>query len=93
MSRMFWFAVGAGSGVYAMVKSRRAAERFTPAGITDQVAALGHGVRLFGAEVHEGMAEHETQLPSRLEVSHADGSERRAIPTAPDRAAQRRGGS
>lgn len=71
MSRMFWFTVGAGSGVYAMLKTRRAAERFTPAGIADQLGALGHGVRLFSDEVRDGMAERETELRSRLELAQA----------------------
>lgn len=66
MSRVFWFAVGAGSGVYAIVKARRAVERFTPSGIKDQVGALGYGVQLFGADVRSGMAERETALRQHL---------------------------
>jgi hypothetical protein len=68
MSRVFWFAVGAGSSVYAMVKTRRAAERFTPAGIADQLGALGFGARLFREEVAAGMHERESQLRERLAV-------------------------
>lgn len=79
MSRIFWFTVGAGTGIYALVKTRRAAERFTPSGVADQVAALGHGARLFSDEVRTGMAEHETTLRSRLEVAHPDHPENPAI--------------
>lgn len=68
MSRVFWFAVGAGTSVYAMVKTRRAAERLTPAGIGDQVAALGFGARLFRDEVAVGMGERESQLREHLAV-------------------------
>jgi len=88
-SRMFWFTLGAGSGVYAMVKTRRAAERFTPAGVADQLAAIGHGLRLFGDEVREGMAEHESSLRSRLELAHPDSSQQPAISPAPARSTKR----
>jgi hypothetical protein len=71
VSRVFWFAVGAGSSVYAMVKTRRAVERFTASGIGDQVAALGVGVRLFREEVLVGMGEHEARLRERLAVPDA----------------------
>ncbi|HET7326913.1 MAG TPA: DUF6167 family protein [Nocardioidaceae bacterium] len=84
MSRMFWFTVGAGSGVYAVVKTRRAAERFTPSGLADQLAALGHGARLFSGQVREGMAEHETELRSRLELAHADRPDQTALPPTPE---------
>lgn len=66
MSRVFWFAVGAGSGVYALVKTRRAAHRLTPEGVADQLGALGYGARLFHAEVRAGMAEREAELRGRL---------------------------
>jgi Family of unknown function (DUF6167) len=79
MSRIFWFTVGAGTGVYALLKTRRAAERFTPSGLADQVAALGHGVRLFSDEVRVAMAEHETDLRSRLELAHPDAPTRSAL--------------
>ena len=68
MSRVFWFAVGAGTGVYAMVKTRRAAERLTPAGIGDQIGALTFGARLFRDEVMVGMSERESQLREDLAV-------------------------
>ena len=71
MSRVFWFAVGAGTGVYAMVKTRRAAERFTPAGIGDQIGALTFGARLFRDEVVVGMGERESQLREHLGVLDA----------------------
>ncbi|MPZ96663.1 MAG: hypothetical protein GEU96_17560 [Propionibacteriales bacterium] len=84
MSRMFWFAVGAGSGVYAVVKTRRAAERFTPSGVADQLGALGHGARLFADEVRTGMGEHESQLRTRLGLAHAE-STRPEISPVPER--------
>jgi hypothetical protein len=72
VSRVFWFTVGAGSGVLAMVKTRRAAERFTPSGVRDQLAAARFGLRLLGEEVVAGMADHETRLRARLLTPHPE---------------------
>jgi hypothetical protein len=62
MSRAFWFAAGAVSGVYTLVKVRRTAQNFTPDGIAARVAALGAGARVFRDEVATGMAEREHEL-------------------------------
>jgi hypothetical protein len=66
MRRGFWFVAGAGAGVYAMVRARRAAEVFTPEGLRDRVAGLNVGAHLFAEEVRVGMAERETELRERL---------------------------
>ena len=72
MSRVFWFAVGAGSGVYAAVKSRRAARRLTPQDLGDQIGAAGVGLRLFADEVRAGMADKETPLRQQLGLPDPD---------------------
>ncbi len=66
MSRGLWFVAGAGAGVYAMARARRAAEAFTPEGLRDRMAGLGLGAHLFAAEVRAGMTEKETELHERL---------------------------
>jgi hypothetical protein len=66
MNRGFWFVAGAGAGIYAMVKARRAAETFTPDGLRDRVAGLSVGAHLFAEEVRVGMTEKETELRERL---------------------------
>ena len=66
MSRGFWFVAGAGAGVYAVVKARRAVETFTPEGIRDRMAGLGVGAHLFAEELRTGMTEKETELRERL---------------------------
>lgn len=66
MNRTVWFLAGAGAGMYAMVRARRAAESFTPEGLGDRLAALGLGAHLFGEEVRAGMDEKETELRRRL---------------------------
>ena len=79
MSRVFWFAVGAGTGVYAMVKTRRAAERFTASGIGDQVGALAVGAWLFRDEVLVNMGERESQLREHLGVLDAGEDKQSAL--------------
>ncbi|WP_341228986.1 DUF6167 family protein [Nocardioides salarius] len=66
MSRGLWFVAGAGAGVYAMVRGRRAAEALTADGLRDRVGALGLGARLFRDEVAQGRAEVQDELRERL---------------------------
>ena len=66
MNRTVWFVAGAGVGVYAMVKARRAAETLTPEGLRDRLAGLSVGAHLFADEVRAGMTEKETELRDRL---------------------------
>lgn len=66
MRRGLWFVAGAGVGVYAMVRGRRAAEAFTAEGLHDRWQALGLGARLFREEVATGRAEAETRLRKRF---------------------------
>jgi hypothetical protein len=66
MSRGLWFAAGAGAGIYAMVRGRRAAEVLTYDGLHDRLGALAVGARLFRDEVAQGRAEAETQVRARF---------------------------
>lgn len=66
MRRGLWFVAGAGAGVYAMVRGRRAAEALTADGLQDRWAALTHGARLLREEVAQGRAEAENDLRGRL---------------------------
>ena len=43
MNRTVWFVAGAGAGVYAMVKARRAVEAFTPEGLRDRLSGVSIG--------------------------------------------------
>ena len=78
MRRAFWFAAGAGAGVYAMTKARRAAEILTPEGLADHLAGLSLGLRLFGDEVRAGMVEKENDVRQRLGVRLPEGTGRPA---------------
>ena len=64
--RSIWFVAGAGAGVYAVIRARRAAEALTPEGLHDRLAGLQLGWQLFSDEVRTGMAEKETELRERL---------------------------
>jgi hypothetical protein len=95
MRRGLWFVAGAGAGIYAVVRGRRAAEILTADGLRDRLKGLEVGARMFRDEVAQGKAERETELRERLGlVPHgtpelesgrhraAPGSSTRAIPTS-----------
>lgn len=66
MSRLLWFTAGAGVGVYALIRVRRAAEVLTPDGLADRMAGWSVGLALFREEVRAGAAEKEDDLRERL---------------------------
>ena len=66
MNRSLWFVAGAGAGVYAMVRGRRAAEALTADGLRDRLGGLTVGMRMFRDEVAEGRTERETELRHQL---------------------------
>jgi hypothetical protein len=66
MRRGLWFVAGAGAGIYAMVRGRRAAEALTVDGLKDRAGALGVGARMFRDEVAQGRTEKESELRERL---------------------------
>jgi hypothetical protein len=66
MARSLWFVAGAGAGVYAMSRARRAAEAVSADGLRDRLSGLGVGMRMFRDEVAAGQAEKETQLRERM---------------------------
>ncbi len=66
MSRGLWFVAGAGAGVYAMIRGRRAAEALTADGLRDRVGAAFVGARMFRDEVAQGRADAESDLRERL---------------------------
>ncbi len=66
MSRGAWFVAGAGAGVYAMVRGRRAAEVFTADGLRDRIGAAVLGARMLRDEVAHGRVDTESELRQRL---------------------------
>jgi hypothetical protein len=84
MSRSLWFVAGAGAGIYAITRARRAAEVFTPEGLADRLSGLSVGLRLFTDEVRAGAAEKENEVRHRVDL--ALHGPRRAELTASTRA-------
>ncbi|MGI8577549.1 MAG: DUF6167 family protein [Nocardioidaceae bacterium] len=84
MSRIFWFAAGAATSVYTMVKAKRTARHFTPDGLAARAAALGAGARMFVGEVSAGMAEREAELRDQLHLSTTSSTAPRLIETRTD---------
>jgi len=78
VSRLTWFAVGAVTGGYGILKARQAARNLTPRGVTARARAAGAGLRVFSAEVAAGMAEREAEL--RDEAARAPGGPAVAMP-------------
>lgn len=70
MRRAFWFAAGAGAGIYAMVRGRRAAEAFTADGLRDRLQAVGVGARILRDEVAQGHHEKRAELRERYAAAY-----------------------
>lgn len=68
MRRVFWIALGATAGVLVVRKVTKAAEAYTPAGMSRSIASLGEGLRELADAVREGMAEREEELRIALGV-------------------------
>jgi hypothetical protein len=68
MARLFWIAVGAGAGVYAVRKVTKTVEQYTPAGMSSSLASVGDGLREIAEVIREGMAEREQELRVALGV-------------------------
>ena len=75
MRRLFWVAVGAAAGVYAVRKVQRTLHAYSPAGLADRAGGLGHSVGAsvagFVHEVRSAMAEREDELRDALGLSEA----------------------
>ena len=71
MARLFWVALGAAAGVYAVRKVSKAAEAYTPAGVAHGLADFGDGLRELASAVREGMAEREGELRLALGIDTA----------------------
>ena len=71
MKRLFWLGLGVATGVMATRKAVEAAQRFTPAGVGEQVGdglrELASAIGAFGAEVRAGMVEREHELSDMVE--------------------------
>jgi hypothetical protein len=84
MSRSLWFVAGAGAGVYAVIRGRRAAEALTVDGLTDRLNGAALGLRLFRDEVAQGRTEKETELRDRIALARTTTPELPATEASTD---------
>jgi len=83
--RGLWFAAGAGVGIYASIRARRAAEAFTSDGISDRIAAIQLGSRLLREDIAVAAAEKEAELRERIATTAELGAAtKRALPASTD---------
>jgi hypothetical protein len=82
MRRVFWLAVGAAAGVYAVRRIERARESLTPEQLAgragERAAAAGGAARSFVAEVRAATRRRDAELREALGI---DGS---GVPTGAD---------
>lgn len=68
MRRLFWVAVGATAGVYAVRKVKRTVYAYTPAGLAERAVGWREAAGDFATEVRTRMAEREAELRAAMGV-------------------------
>jgi hypothetical protein len=68
MRRLFWLALGATVGILLVRRFTRAAEAYTPEGISRSLGSVAESLRDMAEVVREGMAEREQELRVALGV-------------------------
>lgn len=66
MRRTAWFVVGAAAGALVVNRAKRASQVLTYDGLTDRLAGLFAGARVFGEEIASAASEKENELRRRL---------------------------
>ena len=74
MRRTAWFVVGAAAGAVVVSRAKRASQVLTYDGLTDRLAGVFAGARVFGEEVANAASEKETELRRRLGLGENDPS-------------------
>ena len=72
MRRLFWVAVGAAAGVYAVRKVQKTLHAYSPSGLAERAGGVGEQLRGFAEEVRAGMAHREAELREALGMEPAD---------------------
>lgn len=73
MRRVFWVAVGAAAGVYAVRKVQKTLHAYSPSGLAERAGGVGDRLRGFADDVRANMAEREAELREALGMEPADG--------------------
>lgn len=71
MRRLFWVAVGAAAGVYAVRKAQKTLHAYSPSGLAERATGVGAGLRGFADEVRDAMAQREAELREALGMQPA----------------------
>lgn len=71
MRRLFWVAVGAAAGVYAVRKVQKTLHAYSASGLADRASGLGAQLRAFTDDVRDGMAQREAELREALGMEPA----------------------
>ena len=71
MRRLFWVAVGAAAGIYAVRKVQKTMHAYSPSGLAQRAGGLGESITAFAEEVRAGMADREAELREALGLDAA----------------------
>ena len=71
MRRLFWVAVGAAAGIYAVRKVQKTLHAYSPSGLAERAGGLGESITAFAEEVRAGMADREAELREALGMEPA----------------------
>ena len=71
MRRLFWVAVGAAAGIYAVRKVQKTMHAYSPSGLAERAGGLGESITAFAEEVRAGMADREAELREALGLDAA----------------------
>jgi len=93
--RLFWFAAGISTGVWATVKVGRAARRLAPDSLAltaaDRAVELGGRARRFADDVRSGMTQREAELGQVLGLEDPRAEPRPELPGRRPQTVNRRG--
>lgn len=71
MRRVFWVAVGAAAGIYAVRKVQKTLHAYSASGLADRASGIGGQLRAFADDVRDGMAQREAELREALGMEPA----------------------
>jgi hypothetical protein len=71
MRRLFWVAVGAAAGIYAVRKVQKTLHAYSATGLAERAGGLGGSITAFAEEVRAGMADREVELREALGMGTA----------------------
>lgn len=71
MRRVFWVAVGAAAGVYAVRKVQKTMHSYSPSGVAERASGLGERLQALADDIKTAMSQRESELRDALGLSKA----------------------